>query len=68
MTNFGLTNAVNAAKALLQPVGIPGQIVVDHQVGALQVDAFASSVGGDENLHLWIMAKGFLHLHTLFTA
>jgi hypothetical protein len=26
-------------EALLQAVGVPGQIIIDHQVRALQVDA-----------------------------
>ena len=46
MADLGLADAVDAAEALLQAVRVPGQVVVDHQVGALQVDAFAGGVGG----------------------
>jgi len=45
MADFGLADAVDAPKALLQSGGIPGEIIVDPQVGALEVDTFASSVG-----------------------
>ena len=41
VADLGLTDTVDAAEALLQPVGIPWQVVVDHEVGALEVDAFA---------------------------
>ena len=34
--------------------GVPGQVVVDHQVGAL-VDAFAGGVGGQQHLHLRVV-------------
>jgi hypothetical protein len=46
-----LADAVDAAEALLDPVGVPRQVVVDHQVGDLEVDALAGGVGGDEHLH-----------------
>ena len=40
-----LAVAVDAAHALLQPVGVPGQIPVDHHLAELEVDAFASRLG-----------------------
>ena len=52
MANLGLADAVDAAEPLLEAVGVPGQVVVDHQMGALEVDAFAGGVGGDEDLRL----------------
>jgi hypothetical protein len=40
-----------AAEALLQPIRVPRQVVVDHQMGAaLQVDALDISAHG----HKWI--------------
>ena len=47
VADLGLADAVDAAEALLQPVGVPREVVVDHQVGVLQVHAFARRVGGD---------------------
>ena len=59
MTDLRLADAVDAAEALLQPVRVPRQVVVDHQVGAaLQVDALASGIVGDEDAHLGIVVEG----------
>ena len=45
-----LAVAVDAAHALLQPDGVPGDVVVDHQPAELEVDAFAGGLGGDQHL------------------
>ncbi len=39
VADLGLADAVDPAEALFQAVRVPGQVVVDHQVGALEVDA-----------------------------
>ena len=62
VAHLGLADAVNASEALLQAVGIPGQVVVHHQVRALQVDAFAGGIGRQQHLHLGIVPEGFLRL------
>src|SRR5208283_1040342 len=41
MTHFGLAYAVDAAETLLNTVGVPWEVIVDHQVSALEVDALA---------------------------
>jgi hypothetical protein len=46
VADLGLADTVDAAEALLQAVRVPRQVVVDHQVGVLQVHAFAGRVGG----------------------
>jgi hypothetical protein len=46
VTHFGLTNAVDTTETLFDPVWIPGKIVVDHEVGTLQVDPFSSGIRG----------------------
>ena len=51
MTDLCLADPVDAAEALFQPVRVPRQVVVDHQVAALQVDAFAGGVGRQQYLH-----------------
>src|SRR3954462_3785818 len=66
MADLRLTNAVDAPEALLQAVRIPRQIVVHHQVGALQVDAFTSSVGGEKHLHIRIVQETRLRLTPVF--
>jgi hypothetical protein len=68
VADLGLADAVDAAEALLEPVGVPRQVVVDHQVRALQVDALAGGVGGQQHLHLGVVLEGFLHLQALFAA
>ena len=62
MTNLGLSDAVDTAETLLDPVRVPRQVVVHHQVGTLQVDALACGVRGDEHLHFGIVLEGLLHL------
>ena len=49
---FRLPVTMDAAHALLQPVGIPGDVVVDHQVAELEVDALARGLGGHHHLGL----------------
>ena len=68
VADFGLADAVDAAEALFQAVRVPGQVVVDHQVGALQVDAFAGGVGGDEDFDFLVVLEGFLGLAPFFAA
>ena len=46
VAHLGLADPVDAAEALLQAVRVPRQVVVHHQVGALQVDPLACRVGG----------------------
>src|SRR5690606_41696315 len=54
VANFGLPDAVDAAEALLEAIRIPRQVVVHHQVRALEVDALARSVGRDQHAHFGI--------------
>ena len=68
MANFRLADAVDAPKPLFDAVRVPRQIVIHHQVRALEVDAFACGVGREENLHLRIVPERLLRLHPLFAA
>ena len=68
MADFRLADAVNASEALLEPVRVPGQVVIHHQVGALEIDAFAGGVGRQQDLHFGIVPEGFLRLHALLAA
>ena len=47
---IGLADPVDAAHPLLQPVGVPRDVVVDHQVAELEVDALPGRLGGDHDL------------------
>ena len=44
-----LAVAVTAADALLDPLRVPGQVVVDDQRAELQIDAFGGGLGGDHD-------------------
>ena len=68
MAYLGLADAMDAAEALLQAVRIPRQVVVHHQVRALEIDAFAGGVGGQQHLHLGVVPERLLRLHPLFAA
>lgn len=68
VAHFSLTDAVNAAKALLDPVRVPGEVIVDHQMGALQVDPLPCRVRGNENLHFRVMFEGLLGFHAILAA
>ena len=68
MTDLGLADAVDTTETLLQPVGVPGQVIVDHQVGALQVDTLSGRIRGEQDLHLGVVLEGLLGLHPLFAA
>ena len=68
MADLRLADAVDVAEALFQAVRVPGQVVVDHQVGALQVDAFAGGVGGQQHLHLRVVPERFLRRQAFLAA
>jgi len=50
VAHLGLANTVDASETLLQAVGIPGEIVIDHQMGALEVDALPRRIRRYEDL------------------
>ncbi|MFN7871775.1 MAG: hypothetical protein ACK5QQ_06200 [Cyanobacteriota bacterium] len=46
MADLLLADPVDAPEALLQPVGVPGQVVIHHQVCPLQVHALPGRIVG----------------------
>lgn len=48
----GLAYAMDAPHPLFEPNWVPGQVVVDHQVTELKVDALPRGLGGDADLRL----------------
>ena len=62
-----LADAVDPPEALFDAVGVPGKVVVDHQVGALEVDPLAGGVGGDENDDILVVDERLLYLPSLLT-
>src|ERR1035441_10377344 len=57
VADLGLTNAMDTAEALFDAIGVPRQVVIDHQMGPLEIDALAGCVGGDENLHILVLRE-----------
>ena len=57
-----MSDAVDTAKTLFQPVGVPWQVVIDHEMGALQVQPFACGIGSDKNAHFLVLPEAFFHL------
>ena len=68
VTGAGLADTVDPAEPLLDPVGVPGQVVIDHEVGPLEVDAFPRRVRGDQQPGPEIIQKALLDLLALFAA
>jgi len=59
--------AIDAPVALLEPVGVPGQLEVDDTpAGALEVEALARGVGGQEDAGPGALER-FLYLEALGT-
>ncbi|HUY33425.1 MAG TPA: hypothetical protein VMV69_11810 [Pirellulales bacterium] len=52
---------MNAAEALFEAVRVPRQVVIDHQVGALKVDALTGRVGRDQHPDIRFRAEDDLH-------
>ena len=52
-----LADAVDAAETLLDAVGVPRQVVVDHQVRGLKVEALAGGVGGEQDLDVAVLGE-----------
>ena len=68
MADLGLADPVNTTKTLFETIGVPREVIVDHQVGALEVDTFTRSICCEQYFDLWIMAERLLNLLSLFTA
>jgi hypothetical protein len=62
-----LAIAVDSAHPLLKAVGVPGELVVDHQAAELEVQALPGRVGGDHHLDLIaeepLLLDPLLHRH-----
>ena len=59
VTDLGLTDPVDPAETLLQAVGVPRQVVVDHEMGAaLEVYALPRRIVGKEESNRGIVVEG----------
>ena len=62
VADLGLPDAVNTSEALFEAVRVPRQVIVDHEMCTLQVDALACRVGGDQDADFLILFEQFLDL------
>ena len=68
MADLGLTDAMDAAEALLDPVRVPRQVVVDEQMSPLKVDALACSVGRHKESTIGLLREALLGLPSVLAA
>src|SRR3546814_1386432 len=66
MADFGLADPVDTAETLFDLVGIPGQVVVDHEVAALKVHTFAGCVVCNQHQHVAVLHEPLDDLAPLF--
>ena len=59
VADFALADTVNTAESLFDTIGVPGQVVVDHKVGALQVEPLAGGVGSKQHEGARVVRKLF---------
>ena len=67
MTDLLLADAVNAPEALFEAVRVPRQVIIDHQVGVLEVDAFASGISCEEDADFGVGTEQGLALAAFIT-
>ena len=67
MAYLNLPNTVDSPETLLQSVRVPGQIVIDHEVGVLQVHTFTGCIGGHQYLHVGICTETLLNVTAVKT-
>ena len=62
MADLRLADTMDAAEALFEAVWIPWQVIIDHQMRALKVDAFTGGVGRNQYAHVLILLEQGLNL------
>ena len=62
VTDLRLPDAMDASEALFEAVRVPRQVIVDHEMCTLEVDALAGRVGGDQDADFLILFEQFLDL------
>src|SRR5439155_14948490 len=68
VANLRLADTVDASEPLLDAVRVPRQVVVHHQVRALEVDALARRIRRQKHLDLRVVPERLLRLHPLLAA
>ena len=68
MADLSLANAMDAPEALFQTVWVPWQVIIYHQVGALEVDTFAGGIRRQQHLDFRVVPESFLSLHPILAS
>jgi hypothetical protein len=68
MAYFSLSYAMDTAETLLNAIGIPGEIIVDHEMSALEIYAFSGCICGNKDLAIFILFKGFFCLFPILSS
>ena len=63
MFGFG-ADTVDTSDALHEAGGVPWGVVVDDDVGTVQVDAFGKDIGGDDDI-VSLLVDGFVGIEVL---
>jgi hypothetical protein len=61
VAHLSLADAMYPTKPLLDAVGVPWQVVVDQVVRPLEVDAFSSGIGSDQDRAVLVLGKALLN-------
>ena len=62
VTDLVLADAVDAPEALFEAVRVPRQVVIDHEIGVLEVYAFPGGIGGEKDADFGVGAEKGLAL------
>ena len=68
VADLGLADPVDASEALLDPVRVPGQVVVHEQMSALQVHALPGRVRRDKHEHVGFLQERLLRFASKLAA
>lgn len=67
MANLLLADAVDTPEALFEAVRVPWKVIIDHEIGVLEVHSFPGGIGGEEDADFRIGPEKCLALPALVT-
>src|SRR5437879_9869071 len=62
-----MTDPLDATETLFETVRVPRQIIVHHQMGTLEINAFTCRICRNEDLHILVLGEGLLRLSPFLT-
>ena len=57
MADFGLTDSVNTTESLLEAIGVPWQVIINHEMRPLQVNTLARCISRHKNHDILVLDK-----------